>query len=121
MESRIYMPYKKIDAIKVGQLIAYPDKDNNFHVGKITEIESFGFVMFEDTTTKEKKGRYLSDCFYCMPSVTVCFDNPKYNYCTSLAYTVTEEDAKKYFVGSMHDRGRFPKEDLQTCTKIIFE
>jgi hypothetical protein len=53
-------------------------------------------------------------------AVRVYFSNPKYNYSTSVGPNVTEEEAKKYFLGKFFNVGVYPKEILQKPTRIKF-
>ena len=55
-----------------------------------------------------------------MNAVKVKFKNPSYDYVTSVSDSVTEADARKYFVGNRFDLGVFPKEDFQKCIDIEF-
>lgn len=55
-----------------------------------------------------------------LASVKVIFANPKYNYVTSINGSVTEKEARKYFVGKMLDVGTYPTEDMQKVIDIEF-
>jgi hypothetical protein len=52
--------------------------------------------------------------------VRVFFKNSKYNYTTTVSNNVTEEEAKKYFVGKLFNVGVYPKENIQKCTRIQY-
>jgi hypothetical protein len=54
-------------------------------------------------------------------SVDVLFENPEYNYTTSVSQFITEEEARKYFVGTTFDVGSFPEENPQVCIDIRFK
>lgn len=53
--------------------------------------------------------------------VTVKFSNPEYNYSTNLSGSVSEADARKYFVGKSFNVGKYPKENMQKCIDIDFK
>jgi hypothetical protein len=55
-----------------------------------------------------------------LASVKVIFANPKYNYVSSINGSVTEKEARKYFVGKMLDVGTYPTEDMQKVIDIEF-
>jgi hypothetical protein len=52
--------------------------------------------------------------------VRVFFKNSKYNYTTTVSNNVTEEEAKKYFVGKLFNVGVYPKENIQKCIRIQY-
>ena len=52
--------------------------------------------------------------------VKVVFENPEHNYTTNVGVNVTEEEARKYFVGKMFDVGVYPKENMQKAIDIEF-
>ncbi|HRH52602.1 MAG TPA: hypothetical protein PLN38_04750 [Chitinophagales bacterium] len=52
--------------------------------------------------------------------VVVKFKNPNYSYVTTVGADVTEDEAKKYFVGKMLDVGNGTKENLQKAIGIEF-
>jgi hypothetical protein len=53
-----------------------------------------------------------------LKTVQVKFQNPKYNYSTSVSALSSLESLKKYFVGTSFDLGVYPKEDFQKCIDI---
>ena len=53
-----------------------------------------------------------------MKSVEVQFQNPVYNYTTSVNPNASDESLKNYFVGIHFNRGVYPKENLQKCVGI---
>lgn len=55
-----------------------------------------------------------------MKSVKVIFENPIYNYITSVNPKTTDEENRKYFVNAIFDVGVFPKENPQKCIDIEF-
>jgi hypothetical protein len=52
--------------------------------------------------------------------VEVMFEDPQYNYTTSVASAITEEDARRYFVGKMFDVGSYPNELMKEVIDIRF-
>ena len=54
-------------------------------------------------------------------TVKVIFKDSKHNYKTSVASTVTEEEAKIYFIGNLFNVGVFPKEDIKKCISIKYK
>lgn len=55
-----------------------------------------------------------------MNSVQVMFNDPKYNYITSVSAQSTEQSCNDYFVGYAFNMGQYPKDDYQQCTSIEF-
>jgi hypothetical protein len=55
-----------------------------------------------------------------MNTVQVLFENIENNYFTSINPNVTEDEARKYFVGNIFDVGTCLVENLQKCIDIIF-
>ena len=55
-----------------------------------------------------------------MNSVQVIFDDPKYNYKTSLSAKATQLDADSYFIGQTFNVGAYPHDDFQTCISIKY-
>ena len=53
-------------------------------------------------------------------SVEVIFTNPDYNYTTSVASAITEDDARKYFVGKSFNVASFPKEQFEEVIDIKY-
>lgn len=53
-----------------------------------------------------------------MKTIKVIFEDKKHNYYTTVNASNSDEDIKKYFVGSFFNVGIFPIEDLQKCIKI---
>jgi hypothetical protein len=52
--------------------------------------------------------------------VEVMFEDPQYNYTTSVASAITEQDARRYFVGKMFDVGSYPNELMKEVVDIRF-
>ena len=52
--------------------------------------------------------------------VEVIFDDPQYNYTTSVSATTTEESARDYYVGHDLDVGIYPEENMQRVKDIKF-
>jgi len=52
--------------------------------------------------------------------VEVFFENPKYNYKTSVSAITTESDVKEYFVGKYLDIGVYPEEKRRKVIGIKF-
>lgn len=67
-----------------------------------------------------KSGSQMSDYTKTMGLVKVKFNNPKYNYSTSVSGDISESEARKYFVGKMFDVGTYPKENMQKAIDIEF-
>lgn len=67
-----------------------------------------------------KGGSSMPNYTKTMNLVKVKFNNPKYNYSTSVSSDVTESEARKYFVGKMFDVGVYPKENMQKAVDIEF-
>lgn len=55
-----------------------------------------------------------------MHSVLVQFENPEYNYFTSVSDQTTKESATAYFVGTSFNLGNDENENLQKCESILF-
>lgn len=53
-----------------------------------------------------------------MGAIKVIFENPIYNYITSVNPKATTEELKKYFVNTVFNVGSFPEENPQKCIKI---
>lgn len=53
-----------------------------------------------------------------LASVDVIFENPDYNYSTSINPDASEEEVRKYFVGNMFDMGVYPSENFQKVIDI---
>ena len=54
-----------------------------------------------------------------MKTIKVIFENPIYNYITSINPKTTEAEIRKYFIGTPFNLGSYPVEDFQTCINII--
>jgi DNA repair protein RadC len=55
-----------------------------------------------------------------LASVEVMFENPEYNYTTSVNPNATEQEIRKYFVGNMFDMGVYPSENFQKVIDIKY-
>ena len=65
-----------------------------------------------------------------LPTVYVKFENPRYNYHTDVSATLSEAEARKYFVGTMFNMGGMSYDwdtdtetevdDMQRCIDISF-
>ena len=55
-----------------------------------------------------------------LASVLVKFNDPKYNYQTSINGSVPINEVRNYFVGRMFDRGSYPKENFQRVIDIEY-
>lgn len=53
-------------------------------------------------------------------SVEVIFEDPKHNYTTSVASSLTEEEARSYFVGKRFNVASFPREQFERVIDIKF-
>ena len=53
-------------------------------------------------------------------SVDVIFEDPSYNYSTSVSGYIDEKQAKEYFVGRMFNVGSYPKETFMVVKDIVF-
>jgi len=53
-------------------------------------------------------------------SVQVMFNDPKYNYTTSVSAQSSERSCTDYFVGEAFNMGQYPKDDYQRCVDIKF-
>ena len=53
-----------------------------------------------------------------MKAVTVKFNNPDFNYQTSINPACTTEEIRKYFVGTVFNMGVYPAENMQRCVDI---
>jgi hypothetical protein len=76
--------------------------------------------IHKDTKSHNVNIRVVSGLPSYKNAVRVYFTNPKYNYSTSVGPNVTEEEAKKYFLGKFFNVGVYPKEILQKPTRIKF-
>jgi hypothetical protein len=52
--------------------------------------------------------------------VKVIFQNPSFNYYTSVSYYSTEKSCKEYFVGKFINLGNAEKDNVQRCIDIEF-
>jgi hypothetical protein len=52
-------------------------------------------------------------------SVTVVFEDAKYNYTTSVNPNCTDEEIKEYFCGKMFDVGAYPVENMQIAVGVV--
>lgn len=66
------------------------------------------------------KGGKVDDYTKELSMVEVKFADPKYNYKTNVSGNITEQEARKYFVGKMLDVGVYPKENMQKVIDIAF-
>tara|TARA_R110000764_G_scaffold133510_1_gene221612 strand:- start:167 stop:358 length:192 start_codon:yes stop_codon:yes gene_type:complete len=55
-----------------------------------------------------------------MNSVQVMFNDPKYNYITSVSAQSSERSCADYFIGETFNMGTYPKDDYQRCVGINF-
>jgi len=55
-----------------------------------------------------------------MNSVQVMFNDPKYNYITSVSAQSSKQSCTDYFVGEAFNMGQYPKDDYQRCVDIKF-
>ena len=55
-----------------------------------------------------------------MNSVQVRFNDPKYNYITSVSAQSSKQSCTDYFVGEAFNVGQYPKDDYQRCVDIKF-
>lgn len=69
---------------------------------------------------KMQTGGGVDDYTKNLARVKVKFANPKYNYETSVSGEITEQEARKYFVGQTFDMGVYPKENMQKVIDIEF-
>jgi len=53
-----------------------------------------------------------------MKTIKVIFENPIYNYITSVNPKTTDDENRKYFVGKPFNLGVYPVEDFQKCIDI---
>jgi len=79
-----------------------------------------GVKTHKDTKSHNVNIRVVSGLPNYKNAVRVYFSNPKYNYTTTVGANVTEEIAKKYFLGKFFNVGVYPKEILQKPTRIKF-
>ena len=56
-----------------------------------------------------------------MKTVTVMFEDTKYNYVTSVGANVSFQEAKDYFLGQWFNLAVGEQDNMQQCTAIIFE
>lgn len=68
------------------------------------------------TEDKFAKGGEISK----LGMVEVIMEDPEYNYKTNVGPSVTEKDARAYFVGKKFDMGHYPKEHFVKCVDIKF-
>jgi hypothetical protein len=57
---------------------------------------------------------------YTMPSFKVKFENPKYDFVTTMSPNITLEDAEDYYVGRYFDVGVYPKENMQKVVSVEY-
>ena len=63
---------------------------------------------------------FLNEKHKQLNSVKVLFNNPQYNYSTSVSANTTEASAKEYFVKKQFNVGAYPAEIMRTCIAIEF-
>lgn len=54
-----------------------------------------------------------------MKTVTVKFNDSKYNYTTSVNGSQTDEQIQRYFIGKHFNMGVFPEENFQCCVTVV--
>lgn len=57
---------------------------------------------------------------YTMPSFKVKFENPKYDFVTTMSPNITLEDAEDYYVGRYFNVGVYPKENMQKVVSVEY-
>lgn len=67
-----------------------------------------------------RDGGSMDDYTKSLGMVRVKFADPKYNYETNVSGSITEEQARNYFVGKMFDVGTYPNENMQKVIDIDF-
>jgi hypothetical protein len=75
------------------------------------EAEKYGFKSA--TMAEGGQARQLN-------AVEVIFENPEYNYTTSVSSNATEESSRKYFVGKFFDVAPYPQEQFEQVVDINF-
>ena len=55
-----------------------------------------------------------------MKTIKVIFENPDYNYITSVNLKTTDKENIDYFVNTVFNVGCYPVENMQKCIKIEF-
>lgn len=118
---------KKIQAKPVGKRLSksgkvyYEARANRSDKGRLLGVKKKPAVSkHKDTKSHNVSIRVMSGLPSYQNAVRVYFDNPKYNYSTSVGSNVTAESAKAYFVGKYFNVGVYPKEMLKKCTRIKF-
>jgi hypothetical protein len=89
------------------------------HVRRVAGVKKAESIH-KDTKSHNVNIRVVSGLPSYKNAVRVYFSNPKYNYTTTVGANVTEEEAKKYFLGKFFNVGVYPKEILQKPTRIKF-
>lgn len=67
-----------------------------------------------------RDGGSMDDYTKSLGMLRVKFADPKYNYETNVSGSITEEQARNYFVGKMFDVGTYPNENMQKAIDIDF-
>jgi hypothetical protein len=67
-----------------------------------------------------RDGGSMDDYTKSLGMVRVKFADPKYNYETNVSGSITEEQARNYFVGKMFDVGVYPNQNMQRVIDIDF-
>lgn len=67
-----------------------------------------------------RDGGSMDDYNKSLGMVRVKFADSKYNYKTNVSGSITEEQARNYFVGKMFDVGTYPNENMQKAIDIDF-
>lgn len=93
--------YKFYSMSEIYDMIAHPKlfKNKNENMKHVKQFESF---KVENINEKLKTAH-------------IKFENPEYNYSTSVNGDLSDEKIKKYFIGTTFDLGNYPNEDMQTC------
>lgn len=91
-------------------------KEREVKLARFNEV----LQLLREKDNKHAKGGGMDDYTKNLGMVDVIFKNPKYNYSTNVSGSISEEEAKKYFVGKTFDVGIYPKENMQTVIDAKF-
>jgi len=80
----------------------------------------YHYLDFFYAGNKLAKGGNVDDYTKSLGMVVVKFANPKYNYSTSVSGSITEKEARDYFVGKSFNVAEYPKENFQKVIDIDF-
>jgi len=87
---------------------------------EIIPTSAYKLLMKKNDIEEYADGGGVDDYKAKFNRVEVIFENPEYNYSTSVSPQTTEQDAREYFVGQMFNVGVYPTEKMRKVVDIKF-